>query len=196
MLLTVGGCSQSANDKKTETALESSVQSDVESALQESSKEESSDKEEVSESSEILILESNTVQPSVVEFSLDNNRPFDTIEEYLQTDSAKEMIRQLTQSDDENVIHTAVFAEGGTRLVFERQLSKDFNLWLKDDFMDNIGKQVESKEDVFVALIDELETCINKKVITVVVRYVDPENNVLYEHEFDNDRINRVEMMS
>lgn len=144
------------------------------------------------ESSVPTILESNTQQTSVIEFSLDNNRPFNTIEEYLQTDSAKEMIQQLheTESSGDGVIHTAVFTENGTKLIFERQLSTDFNLWLTDEFLDNVQKNVEAQENVFISLVDSLESCINNKVITVVVRYVDPEGNVLYQREFDNDHLN------
>lgn len=137
-------------------------------------------------------LESNTLQPSVIEFSLDNNRPFDTIEEYLQTDAAKAMVKQLneTESSSREVIRTAVFAEGGTHLVFERQLSTDFNLWLTDEFLENVKQSVEAQQETFVGLVDSLESCINSKSLLVVVRYVDPEGNVLYEREFDNDRLN------
>jgi len=187
LLLSGAGCGQqttkdgqsygsSDSASLTQSGSESSTESVTESA------------DDSADDSDPVILESNTVQPSVMEFSLDNHRPYDTIEEYLQSDSAKEMIRQLTEAEDDDVIHTAVFAEGGTRLVFERQLSKDFNLWLRDDFLENVEEQTESKSKVFVALIDELESCINKKVITVMVRYVDPESNVLYQREFDNDK--------
>lgn len=143
------------------------------------------------ESSVPTILESNTQQQSVIEFSLDNNRPFNTIEEYLQTDSAKEMIRQLneTETSGSEVISTAVFAESGTKLIFERQLSADFNLWLTDEFLENVQKNVEAQETVFISLVDSLESCVNSKVITVGVRYVDPEGNVLYQREFDNDHL-------
>ena len=137
------------------------------------------------------VLESNTVQPSVIEFSLDHDRPYDTIEEYLQTEAAKEMIEKLkaAESSSSEVIRIAVFAEGGTKLVFERQFSTDFNLWLTDEFLENIKKNVEAQKDVYVGLVDSLESCINNKVLLVVVRYVDPEGNVLYEREFDNDRL-------
>ncbi len=186
ILLAGAGCEQKINGGNSSGSSDSAalVLSGAESSMESVS-------ESVTESaddSDPVILESNTVQPSVMEFSLDNHRPYDTIEEYLQSDSAKEMIRQLTEAEDDDVIHTAVFAEGGTRLVFERQLSKDFNLWLRDDFLENVEEQTESKSKVFVALIDELESCINKKVITVMVRYVDPESNVLYQREFDNDK--------
>ena len=186
VLMMAGGCAKAG--KNDATGSETTEQESASTVTQDS-KAPVSTAPESQESSEPVMLESNTAQTSVIEFSLDNSRPFDTIEEYLQTDEAKKMIHQLTEESGENtVIHTAVFAEGGTRLVFERQFSKDFNLWLKDDFLENVKKEVEAQESVFVALIDDLESCINKKVITVMVRYVDPENNVLYEHEFNNDK--------
>ena len=139
--------------------------------------------------SSVLILESNTSKPEIIEFSIDNNRPFNTIEEYLETDTAKEMVKRLSEAEGSEVIMTAVFAEGGTKLVFERQLSTEFNLWLTDEFLENVSKSVESKKDTFIALVDSLETCVNSKVLQVVVRYVDPEGNILYERAFNNDRL-------
>lgn len=210
-LLALSGCGSQTNSSGTSShtadaetsAVSSETKTSDEEVTSEPSSEETTMPEESSteasqedsgESSAPLILESNTKQTSVIEFSLDNNRPFDTIEEYLETDTAKEMVRQLTEAENSSeVIRTAVFAEGGTKLVFERQLSTDFNLWLTDEFLENVGKSVEAQQDVFVALVDDLESCINKKSLLVVVRYVDPEGNILYQREFDNDRLDSSE---
>lgn len=204
-LVTVGCGNQNNNDNNTVSSdasavsaasvsepvshTEESPQDSSETVSQETHAESSVQKD--TESSAPTILESNTQQQSVIEFSLDHDRPFDTIEEYLQTDSAKEMIRQLNEAETSGseVIRTAVFAESGTKLIFERQLSTDFNLWLTDEFLENVQKNVEAQKTVFVSLVDGLESCINSKVITVVVRYVDPEGNVLYQREFDNDHL-------
>ena len=154
-----------------------------------------SEKEE--ESSEApLILESSQKESSVIEFSLDNKRPFDTLEEYLETDSAKEMIGRISGVQDNDVIITSVYPEDDTKLVFQRKMQKDFNMNLTDDFLNNIEDTVENNREVFIDLVNELESCINKKVISVVVRYVDFEDNVVYEREFDNNDLEPVESSS
>ncbi len=166
------------------SAADSAVSETVSEATDES-KDESSSAE--SDTSVPVIFESDILDNSTIKFELDDARPYDNLDAYLQSDAAKRMISKISGPDPQGIITTKVFAEKGC-LVFERRFSKDFNLWLKDDFIENVKKSVEEKRNVFISLVDQLESCINKKTIKVNVRYVDPEGSVLYERVFDNDK--------
>lgn len=179
-----GGKSVSEPPPSEISAISEAVSDTTDEGSKESSGESS---KEDNESSVPVIFESDVLDSSTIKFELDDARPYDTLEEYLQSDAAKKMISKLSGPDSQGIINTKIFAEK-TSLVFERQFSKDFNLWLKDDFIENVKKAVEEKKSVFVSLVDQLENCINKKTLTVKVRYVDPEGNKLYERVFDNDK--------
>ncbi len=185
MLMSSFGCAGSSENK------DSSRPESTASSLSSVQNDETSVQSEEETGSEPLILESNAQDHSRLEFSLDNRKPFDTIEEYLATDTAKKMIEQLSGPDEQGVIITRIYAERATCLVFERKISEDFNMWLTEDFVKNITESVGSKSNTFSALVDSLESCINRKNITVAVRYLDPDGNLLYEKIFDNDHLEK-----
>ena len=147
-----------------------------------------SDISDISQGSEPLLLESNTPEHSIIEFSIEENMPFDTLEEFIESEAGKKIISSLTKNDEEGVFSSRAYAEGNN-FVLERRFSKDFNLWLEEDFLKNIKENVESKSDVFISVVDELEGCIDQRNITFCVRYTDPEGNVLYEKKFDNSKL-------
>ena len=139
-------------------------------------------------SEEPLIIESGQ-DSSEYEFTLDNSKPYDSVDEYLRSDSARAALEKLEGPDEQGVIITRIYAEKGTCLVFERRISKDLNMRLEEDFKANIAKTVDSDKETFSSLVDGLEACINRKNITIAVRYLDPDGNLLYESVFDNDDI-------
>lgn len=146
-----------------------------------------SDESSEEESLSPVLLESDITNSTIV-FKLDDERPYDTLEEYLASDSVKKMISKISGPDEKGILTTSIFAENGD-LIFERKFSKDFNLWLENNFIESAKKSVEDSKDVFESLISQLESCINKKTIKVRVRYVDPEGNVLFERVFDNEKL-------
>lgn len=183
------GCGSSGSKTSSEPVSSDAASSQAVSEVSDESSTESTaqSSSEKDESSVPVILESDVIDSSTIKFELDDDRPYDTLEDYLQSDAAKRMISKISGPDSQGIITTKIFAENNA-LVFERKFSNDFNLWLKDDFIENVKKAVEDKKAVFVSLVDQLESCINKKTITVKVRYVDPEGNKLYEGVFDNDK--------
>ena len=62
-------------------------------------------------------------------------------------------------------------------------------MWIDDEFLRYLQENVDSKSDVFISVVDELEGCIDQRNITFCVRYTDPEGNVLYEKKFDNSKL-------
>ena len=177
---------ESSKDSSEESSEESKTESSEESKAQSSAESEEESSED--ESSVPVILESNTEETSVIEFEAEASKPYDTLEEYLDSDAAKEAAQKLQDSDEEDILTTDLFVEDDTKLVFERKLIKEFNPDLYEEFVENITESVESQEEVFTSLVDELESCINKKNLTVVIRYKNYEGEVLYEKEFDNDK--------
>ena len=143
-------------------------------------------------SEEPLIIEPDR-DKSEYEFSLDNKKPYDSVEEYLNSDSAKEILKKLEGPDEQGVIITKIYAEKGTCLVFERRISKDLNMWLEEGFESNLAKDADADKETFKSLVDSLEACINRKNITVAVRYLDPDGKLLYEIIYDNDGISGVQ---
>lgn len=143
---------------------------------------------EMPEGSEPLLLESNSSDHKVIEFSIEKDKPFDTLEEFIGSESGKKIISELTKNDEEGVFSSKVYSEGNN-FILERQFSKDFNLWLKEDFLKNIKETVESKSEAFVSVVDVLESCIDQRNIYFCVRYTDPEGNVLFEKKFDNSKL-------
>ena len=186
----VAGCGNNGGKASSEASASSVSGAPVSSGTDSEPSGESSadqDNPETTEVSVPVIFESDDLENSTIRFELDDGRPYNTLEEYIQSDAAKRMIAKISGPDSQGILTTKVFAEKGS-LIFERKFSKDFNLWLTDDFIENVKKSVEDKKDVFLSLVDQLESCINKKTITVKVRYVDPEDNKLYERVFDNDK--------
>ena len=184
------GCGNNGGKASSEASVSSVSGAPVSSGTDSEPSGESSadqDNPETTEVSVPVIFESDDLENSTIRFELDDGRPYNTLEEYIQSDAAKRMIAKISGPDSQGILTTKVFAEKGS-LIFERKFSKDFNLWLTDDFIENVKKSVEDKKDVFLSLVDQLESCINKKTITVKVRYVDPEDNKLYERVFDNDK--------
>ena len=175
ILLSAYGCGNSdagktgaADEGKVSTAEEASVQG---------------------ESSEELLIFEQSRDMTKYEFSLDNQKPYNSVEEFLESDSAKQTLKKLEGPDEQGIMITRIYAEKSTCLVFERKISKDLNMWLEEDFEKNIAKTIDSNKETFSALVDDLESCINRKNITVAVRYLDPEGKLLYERIFDNDDI-------
>ena len=186
----VAGCGNNGGKASSEASASAVSGAPVSSGTDSEPSGESSadqDNPETTEVSVPVIFESDDLENSTIRFELDDGRPYNTLEEYIQSDAAKRMIAKISGPDSQGILTTKVFAEKGS-LIFERKFSKDFNLWLTDDFIENVKKSVEDKKDVFLSLVDQLESCINKKTITVKVRYVDPEDNKLYERVFDNDK--------
>ena len=172
LALSVCGCTKADNDTSSKggsAAETDSVQND--------------------ENSEELLIVEPERDNSKYEFSLDDKKPYDSVDEYLKSDTAKAILSKLEGPDEQGVIITRIYAEKSTCLVFERRISKDLNMWLEEDFEANIAKTVDSNKETFSALVDSLEACINRKNITVAVRYLDPDGNLLYESVFDNDDI-------
>ncbi len=177
------GCSNSPSEQSSKT------QSSVVSA--ESSQGSSADSSTVSEeeSSEVpLILESNSEEVSKIEFSSESPKPYASLTDYINSDSAQSIIQEIEKSDTEDLVNTQLKVEDETKLVFLRSLHSDFNPELTDEFVEGVKTSVEQQSDVFLSLVDELETGIQRRDITVVVRYEDSEGNVLYEREFNNDK--------
>ena len=185
------GCGKGDNSapeaKKADESLQTTDVSVI-GSQQDSTSDESKDTPSDGDSSGPVIIDSDVMDSSTIKFELDDTRPYDTLEEYLASEPAKKMVAKISGTDSQGIITTSVFAENGS-LVFERKFSKDFNLWLEEDFIENVKKTVEEKREVFVSLVDQLESCINKKTITVKVRYVDPDGNKIYERVFDNEKL-------
>lgn len=174
MLISAYGCAQKENNE------ESSAPADTASVQAE-------------ESSEApLIIEPDSSEKSKYEFSLDTNKPYDSVDEYLESDSAKQILKKLEGPDEQGIIITRIYAEKSTCLVFERKMSKDLNIRIEEDFKKNIAATVDSNKEAFSALVTDLEACINRKNITVAVRYLDPEGKLIYESIFDNDDLTSI----
>lgn len=152
-----------------------------------SSEPERSIKEPSEESDIPLILESNTPEISMIEFSNDIEyiKPYRTLQECIDhSENIKAMIESLSNEEDANT-ENQVIIENDTRLVFERTLKE--NITYSDTFAADTEKALNEKRDEFVEIVNLFEWGIDNDNITVVVRYRDTEGNVIFEKEFDNE---------
>ncbi len=140
-----------------------------------------------------LMLESSGGERSVVKFSIEKDKPFNTLDEFVESESGKKVINEfisnLEKNDTESVFSSKVYAEENN-FVLERRFSSDFNLWLEKNTIENLKTSVESKKDVYISVVDVLEGCIDQRNLKFCVRYTDPDGKVLFEKQFDNSKLN------
>ena len=73
------------------------------------------------DSSAPIFIESNVSETSRIEFSINNEKIFKTLEEYFDADSTKEVIEKIAAIADEGSEKT-VYIENGNTLVFQTKI--------------------------------------------------------------------------
>lgn len=146
------------------------------------------------ESSEIpLILESNVKEPEVIEFSVAQLEYYESLKDYLKSDTAQEAIKKITASDDENNSEKKIYTENETDLVIETTIKEKLESKALKEFTDNTKSFVVKNEKIFIDLVDDLEACIKSNELNVIVRYKDHNGKIIYEHKFTNEQYNSSE---
>ena len=177
-----GGNSDSTSSKSDTSAADSSQPEKSQS----SQKSESETSEEISETA--VILESNT-DTKEMEFNTDSTvkavKPYQSLEEYLKSDTAKKKIEEIKNSDAENdlPINTEIQEEEKTKLVFERTLTNE--LEYPEAFLKTLTSTMDSQKKTYTDLVNALQDCIEGEKLQVVVRYFDVEGNKIFERVFD-----------
>ena len=179
-------CDTEKSENSTSSSEGSTAAVSSEASLPDESSSESSGTSEQSESRPV-ILESNTMEVSTIEFStIPAEKPFDTLEECLEQETVKETINTILEGDSElnekYNMETEVKVEDETKLVFERKLHNTPEY--PDSFIKTNEVALEQQREVFITLVDALERYINEDNITVVVRYTDNDSSVIYEKAF------------
>jgi len=137
------------------------------------------------ESSVPVIIESNTTEPSRIEFSINNEKLFETLDEYFSADSTKEVIDKIISGAEEGT-EKNVYVDNKNTLVFETKIKQELTSGGIDEFRKRISESVNNSKDVFMGFVYELEECIDNDDIRVLVRYIDNDANVIFEETFEN----------
>ena len=137
------------------------------------------------ESSVPIIIESNTNEPSIIEFSVNNEKLFETLEDYFNADSTKEVIDQIISSAEEGT-QKRVYIDDESTLVFETMIEQELTSAAAEEFGRKISESVEQNRDLFIGFVYELEDCIDNNDIKVLVKYIDNDNNTIFERSFSN----------
>ena len=132
-----------------------------------------------------VIIESNTTEPSRIEFSINNEKMFETLDEYFNADSTKEVIDKIISGAEEGT-EKNVYVDNKNTLVFETKIKQELTSGGIDEFRKRISESVNNSKDVFMGFVYELEECIDNDDIRVLVRYIDNDANVIFEETFEN----------
>lgn len=144
------------------------------------------------DSSAPIFIESNVSETSRIEFSINNEKLFKTLEEYFDADSTKEVIEKIAASADEGTEKT-VYIENGNTLVFQTKIIQALTSGGIEEFKKNISGSVSESKDTFMSFVYDLEECVDNDDIRVLVRYIDSEDNIIFEDSFDNGSKSRKE---
>ena len=198
--ISMTACDGTSNKKASnhESQTVSSRQSDSSENLNEPSADNKNSDE--TNSSETIILESNTESIKETSFYTDSSikavKEYKTLDEYIKSDTAKEAIDDIEKNDDENSlpIDSRVKTEKNTKLVFERTINEE--LEYPEAFLKTLESTMDSQQKTYTKLVNVLESCVDNNNLNVVVRYFDCNGNKIFERTFDEKGVVKTEEIS
>lgn len=111
-----------------------------------------------------------------------SGKPFDSVEDYIQSDIIQSEIESANESTDE--LNMEVLADGDT-LIYQYTYSETITDEEELDFYrETFETTLAESESTFVAVADSLYDVVDVKEPSVKVRYLNADGSLIYETEF------------
>lgn len=173
LVISMAGCSMGGENSSSESSQSESSESSVSEESTESSEESSASEESVAEESSEASEESQAAEGL-------------TLKDYLQDPSFLEQMDQMKSQLEGTGQSLEVFEENGS-LVYEYifggiDLSDET---VKQTVKDSLTSTMDTMSGTFESIADTLQGLLKDDSITVIVRYLTEDGEVLFEAEYD-----------
>ena len=163
MAVSVSACSSPAQGQVSGTTSQSSTVSSV----QESSN----------------TVDSSTEESSNIESSVDSSKEFQTIDEFIESDQAQQIVTQVQETAGD-IMTFKLLAEDGNKLIYEYTYAEQIEV-----DVDVIRDSLNSMTSTYAASAEYIGQIVNVENPYVVIRYVNADGTLIYEQAFNADSV-------